>query len=32
MLFSIVLCFGNTWFLLWLERLDADWFNGCGVM
>ena len=32
MLFSIVLRFGNTWFLLCLERLDADWLNGCGVM
>ena len=29
MLFSIVLCFGNTWCLLCLERLDADWLNGC---
>ena len=28
MLFSIVLCFGNM-FLLCLERLDADWLNGC---
>ena len=31
MLFSIVLRFGNTWFLLCLEWLDADWLNGCGV-
>ena len=31
MLFSIVLRFGNTWFLLCLEQLDADWLNGCGV-
>ena len=29
MLFSIVPRFGNTWFLLCLERLDADWLNGC---
>ena len=29
MLFSIVPCFSNTWFLLCLERLDADWLNGC---
>ena len=28
MLFSIVLRFGNTWFLLCLEWLDADWLNG----
>ena len=31
MLFSIVLRFGNMWFLLCLERLDADWLNSCGV-
>ena len=29
MLFSIVPRFGNTWFLLCLEWLDADWLNGC---
>ena len=29
MLFSIVPRFGNTWFLLCLEQLDADWFSGC---
>ena len=29
MLFSIVLCFGNTWFLLCLEWLDADWLSCC---
>ena len=29
MLFSIVPRFGNTWFLLCLERLDADWLSGC---
>ena len=29
MLFSIVPRFGNTWFLLRLEWLDADWLNGC---
>ena len=29
MLFSIVPRFGNTWFLLCLERLDADWLNSC---
>ena len=28
-LFSIVPCFDNTWFLLCLEWLDADWLNGC---
>ena len=27
--FSIVPRFGNTWFLLCLEWLDADWLNGC---
>ena len=34
MLFSIVLRFGNTWFLLCLEQLDADWLNGvwCNMM
>ena len=31
MLFSIVLRFSNTWFLLCLERLDADWLNNYGV-
>ena len=31
MLFSIVLHFGDTWFLLCLEQLDADWLNGCSV-
>ena len=29
MLFSIVPHFGNMWFLLCLEQLDADWLNGC---
>ena len=29
MLFSIVPRFGNTWFLLCLEWLDADWLNSC---
>ena len=29
MLFSIVPCFGNMWFLLCLEWLDADWLSGC---
>ena len=29
MLFSIVPHFGNTWFLLCLEQLDADWLNSC---
>ena len=29
MLFSIVPSFGNTWFLLCLERLDADWLSHC---
>ena len=29
MLFNIVPHFGNTWFLLCLEQLDADWLNGC---
>ena len=29
MLFSIVPRLGNTWFLLCLEQLDADWLNGC---
>ena len=29
MLFSIVPCFGNRWFLLCLEWLDADWLSGC---
>ena len=28
MLFSIVLRFGNAWFLLCLEWLDVDWLNG----
>ena len=32
MLFSIVLRFGNTWFLLCLERLDVDWLNSCGFV
>ena len=27
MLFSIVLRFSNTWFLLCLEQLDADWLS-----
>ena len=29
MLFSIVPRFGNTWVLLCLAWLDADWLNGC---
>ena len=29
MLFSIVPRFGNTWFLLCLEQLDADWLSSC---
>ena len=29
MLFSIVPHFGNTWFLLCLEQLDADWLSSC---
>ena len=29
MLFSIVLGFGNTWFLLCLEIPDADGLSGC---
>ena len=29
MLFSIVPCFGNTWFLLCLEWLDVNWLSRC---